>query len=101
MGVAFYVTPPIQGRDPDAALVAKIKAPLAGFFGGSDNRVTSMVAPTKKLMDANKQVYEPHVFDGAGHGFMRQQTAGPNAAAAKEAWPAAVAFLRGHLETAK
>ena len=96
-GVAFYGTPPTQGRTPDAAQLAKIKAPMAGFFGGNDNRVTSLVEPTKAIMDQNKQVYETHVFAGAGHGFMRQQT-GANGAAAKEAWPAAVAFLKEHLE---
>lgn len=95
--VAFYGTPPLSGRAPNAEQLAKIKAPMAGFFGGSDNRVTSLVEPTKAIMDQNKQVYETHVYAGAGHGFMRQQT-GANGAAAKEAWPAAVKFLKEHLE---
>ncbi len=102
VGVAFYGTPPLAGRNPDADQLAKIKAPLAGFFGGSDNRVTSMVQPTKDAMDKLKLTYEPHVFPDTGHGFMRQQSGGNfpagNAKAAQDAWPAAIKFLKDHLE---
>jgi len=36
------------------------------------------------------------VYDGAGHGFMRDQMGrnGANLKAAQDAWPKAVAFLR-------
>jgi carboxymethylenebutenolidase len=86
--VVFYGTPPA-----DDAL-AKIKCPVAGFYGGNDNRVTSTVAGTTATLKRLEKVYEPHVFEGAGHGFMRQQTAGANAKAAQEAWPLVVKFLK-------
>jgi dienelactone hydrolase len=49
-------------------------------------------------MKALGKTYEPHVFDGAGHGFLRAQSGqdGANARAAAQAWPLTVNFLRGH-----
>ena len=42
--------------------------------------------------------YEPHVFAGAGHGFLRRQDGrdGANLKAAQQAWPLTIAFLREH-----
>ena len=44
--------------------------------------------------------YDPHIFEGAGHGFLRQQggnaSATGNKKAAEEAWPLTLAFLRKH-----
>ena len=41
------------------------------------------------------KTYEPHIFEGAGHGFLRQQTGanGANMKATEAAWPLTVAFL--------
>jgi carboxymethylenebutenolidase len=86
--VVFYGTPPADSE------LAKIKAPVAGFYGGNDNRITSTVAPTTEKMKNLMKVYEPHVYAGAGHGFMRAQTAGANETAAKEAWPLVIKFLK-------
>jgi dienelactone hydrolase len=46
--------------------------------------------------------YEPHTFEGAGHGFLRAQTAqdGANMKASEQAWPMTVAFIRKHTEGA-
>ena len=86
--VVFYGTPPADGE------LAKIKAPVAGFYGGSDNRVTSTVAGTTDAMKKLGKSYDPHVYDGAGHGFMRAQSPGANAKAAETAWPLVVKFLK-------
>ena len=71
---------------------------MAGFYGGSDARVTSTVAPTTDKMKALNKPYDPHGYEGAGHGFLRQQNGqnGSNEKATKGAWPATVAFLREH-----
>jgi carboxymethylenebutenolidase len=61
----FYGTP------PDDASLARIKAPVYGFYGGNDNRVTSTVEPEKEKMKAAGKTYDPVVYEGAGHGFMR------------------------------
>jgi dienelactone hydrolase len=43
--------------------------------------------------------YDPILYEGAGHGFLRQQTGrdGANMAAAREAWPRTIEFLRERL----
>jgi len=86
----FYGTP------PDADAMARIAAPVAGFYGGDDARVTSTVEPTRAAMQRLGKRYDPNVYDGAGHGFMRDQMGrnGANLKAAQDAWPRAVAFLR-------
>jgi carboxymethylenebutenolidase len=44
--------------------------------------------------------YEPHIYAGAGHAFLRQQSGkgGANYRATQQSWPAALAFLRGILK---
>jgi carboxymethylenebutenolidase len=88
--VVFYGTPPAREA------MAHIRAPVRGFYGGDDARVTSTVASTREEMRRLGKSYEAQVYDGAGHGFMRDQAGrgGANLRAAQAAWPKAVAFLR-------
>jgi carboxymethylenebutenolidase len=60
----FYGAAPADGLD-------RIKAPVYGFYGGNDARVTATVDPTKEKMKAAGKKYEPVIYEGAGHGFMR------------------------------
>jgi len=72
---------------------------VLGLYGGDDARVTSTVEPTKKLMSELNKSYLPLVYDGAGHGFLRQQSGSEaNAKAAKEAWAETITFLKKNLE---
>jgi carboxymethylenebutenolidase len=48
-----------------------ITAPVYGFYGGSDARITATVPTAKDEMAAAGKKYDPVVYDGAGHGFMR------------------------------
>lgn len=60
------------GTGPDnKEAIAKIKAPVYGFYGGNDARVNATIPPTQQLMRDAKKKYEPVTYDGAGHGFMR------------------------------
>src|SRR5262245_442986 len=62
------------GSSPsDPAAYTNIKAPVLGLYGGNDNRVTSTVPTAETEMKKLGKTYEPHIFDGAGHGFLRQQ----------------------------
>ncbi len=61
----FYGPPP-----PDAAM-AGIKAPVYGFYAGNDARISSTVPATVTAMKTAGKKYEPVVYEGAGHGFMR------------------------------
>lgn len=91
--VVFY------GPSPDSARIGQVRAPVIGFYGADDARVNATIAPARAAMKARKVPYEVHVYDGAGHGFLRQQDGrdGANLRASEKAWPRAVAFLRKHL----
>ena len=51
--------------------VSSITAPVYGFYGGTDARVTASVAPTTDAMKQAGKKYDPVTYEGAGHGFMR------------------------------
>jgi carboxymethylenebutenolidase len=78
--------------------VANVKAPILGLYGGlaQDARIGNTVAPTEAKMKELGKAYEPHIFDGAAHGFLRAQTGndGANMKASEQAWPMTVAWLK-------
>jgi carboxymethylenebutenolidase len=88
------------GTSPEAADLAKIKAPVLGLYGGDDARVGATVGPAEAEMKKLGKTYEVHSYDGAGHGFLRAQEdrGGANLKATQGAWPRTVAFLRQHLK---
>lgn len=56
---------------PPPADFAAITAPVYGFYAGNDARISSTVPATTDAMKTAGKRYEPIVYDGAGHGFMR------------------------------
>ncbi len=56
---------------PPPADLSGITAPVYGFYAGNDARITSTVPATTAAMKAAGKRYEPVIYDGAGHGFMR------------------------------
>lgn len=88
------------GTSPEAADLAKIKAPVLGLYGGDDARVNATIEPAQAEMKKLGKTYEPNIYDGAGHGFLRQQDGrdGANLKATQQAWPRTVAFLREQLK---
>jgi carboxymethylenebutenolidase len=84
----------------DPAAFATAKAPVLGLYGGNDNRVNANIETAKTGMAQAKAVYEPHIFEGAGHGFLRQQAgsaqAPGNLKATEQAWPLTIEFLKKH-----
>ena len=91
--VVYYGTSP-----SDASAFEKINAPVLGLYGGDDARVNATIQPASDQMKRLHKTYEANVYEGAGHGFLRQQDGrdGANAKAAKQAWPATIQFLRKH-----
>jgi len=55
----------------DPVLVAKIAAPVFGFYAENDARVNATIDAAKEAMKAAGKTYEPEIFAGGGHGFMR------------------------------
>ena len=86
------------GSPPTAEAMAAIKAPVLGLYGGSDARINATIPATDSTMKRLGKPYEYHIFEGAGHGFLRGQDNSPaNLAAAQQAWPKTVAFFREKL----
>lgn len=87
------------GSSPANESLAAVKAPVLGLYGGDDARVNATIPPADSTMKALGKTYEHHIYDGAGHGFLRQQDGrdGANLAASKQAWPATVAWFKQHL----
>jgi carboxymethylenebutenolidase len=50
---------------------AKIACPVYGFYAENDERVNATVPKAEELMKASGKKYEPVIYKGAGHGFMR------------------------------
>lgn len=70
----FYGTAP-----ENMEALQNIPCPVYGFYGGNDARVTSTIDATKERMNRAGKTYEPVVYEGAGHGFMRSgETASPD-----------------------
>jgi len=87
------------GGAPAAEDLPNITAPVLGLYGGDDARVNATIEPAEAEMIRLDKVYEYQIFEGAGHGFLRQQSGrdGANMRATEKAWPKTVTFLKGAL----
>ncbi|MGO4881558.1 MAG: dienelactone hydrolase family protein [Bryobacteraceae bacterium] len=78
------------GPPPDKDAMARIQAPVYGFYAGLDARIGATVPDTIANMKALGKKYDAVTYEGAGHGFMRageqpDATEG-NSKARNEAW---------------
>jgi carboxymethylenebutenolidase len=92
--VAYYGTSPAEAAD-----YARINAPVLGLYGGDDERVNATIPMAEEAMAGSGKYYEPVIYEGAGHGFLRaqQDRDGANKRATEQAWPRTVAFFQEHL----
>ncbi len=78
------------GPPPMADSMKNIDCPVYGFYGGNDARINATIPATKDQMKAGGKTYDPVVYEGAGHGFMRAGEApdanDANKKAREEAW---------------
>ncbi|MYK18553.1 dienelactone hydrolase family protein [Candidatus Poribacteria bacterium] len=92
-GFVFY------GRAAAAEDVPKISAPIYGFYGESANRINATIDETNAAADAANVTYEPVIYEGVGHAFLRRGMAedanDAQKAATKTAWERWVSLLRG------
>ena len=92
-GFVFY------GRAVSTEDVPKISAPVYGFYGKSDNRINATIDATKAAADAANVTYEPIIYEGVGHAFLRrgmgEEANEAQKAATKAAWERWVSLLQG------
>jgi carboxymethylenebutenolidase len=78
------------GPPPDKDAMARIKAPVYGFYAGNDARIGATLPDTTAQMKAAGKIFDPVVYEGAGHGFMRAGEApdanDANKKARQDAW---------------
>jgi carboxymethylenebutenolidase len=87
------------GPSPDTTELHRIRVPVLGLYAGDDQRINARIPATDSVMKRLGKSFEAHFFEGAGHGFLRQQEGreGANRRASDAAWPLTVAFFRRHL----
>ncbi len=90
----FYGSGPTEAPD-----LGRIACPVYGFYGESDARVNATIAQSKDLMKAAGKTYDPVIYDGASHGFMRagEDPAGTasNKKAREDGWKRWLTLLKG------
>jgi carboxymethylenebutenolidase len=64
--MVFYGSAP-----SDLSAIKKIQAPVYGFYGENDQRINAGIEPAQKLMQLAGKKYEPVIYQGAGHAYMR------------------------------
>jgi carboxymethylenebutenolidase len=75
----FYGSAPMKEdqKTIDKEALARIKAPVYGFYAGNDMRINATLPATIEAMKALNKQFEPTTYEGAGHGFMRAGDAPP------------------------
>ena len=86
------------GHPADEAVFARIKAPVIGFYGDDDARVTSTVAGARAFATKLGKTFEPHIYRHATHGFLEFQDLGGNPEATLDSWTRNVAFLKQQIQ---
>jgi carboxymethylenebutenolidase len=71
----FYGASPLTGQPPaipvDKVALARITAPVYGFYAGNDERINATIPATIEAMKQLNKEYDQVIYEGAGHGFMR------------------------------
>ncbi|MEZ5912899.1 MAG: YghX family hydrolase [Paracoccaceae bacterium] len=88
---------PFYGRQPAAADVAKIEAPLMIHYAGLDERINAGWPDYEAALKAAGKSYEAFIYDGVNHGFHNDTTPRYDAAAAELAWERTLAHFATHL----
>ncbi len=90
-GVPFY------GRQPAAADVPKIEAPLLVQMGELDERINAGWPAFEEALKANDKIYEAYIYEGANHGFHNDSTPRYDEAMAALAWDRTLGWFDQYL----
>jgi carboxymethylenebutenolidase len=90
---------PFYGGQPNAADVAKIKAPLMLQYAGLDERINAGWPAYEAALKANGVKYKAFIYPNTNHGFNNDTTPRYDEAAAKLAWSRTIAFFNENLRS--
>ncbi len=84
------------GTSPATETLKGVSASVLGLYGGSDARVNATIQAAEDELKKLGKSFQKRIFEGAGHGFLRQQDGmeGANLKATQAAWPATIDFLK-------
>ena len=87
------------GVSPRADQLRTVRSPVLGLYGGNDARVDATIPLADSVLLPMGRTYVHNIYEGAGHGFLRQQSGmnGANMTATHQAWPATIAWFRKYL----
>ena len=88
---------PFYGRQPGAADVPAIKAPLLIHYAELDKRINAGWPDYEAALKANNKEYTAHMYPGVNHGFHNDTTPRYDKAAAELAWGRTVEFFKAKL----
>jgi carboxymethylenebutenolidase len=88
---------PFYGSQPQAADVAKIKAPLLIHYAGLDERIDAGWPAYEAALKENHVRYQEFTYPNTNHGFHNDTTPRYDDAAAKLAWTRTLEFFNAHL----
>ncbi len=88
---------PFYGRQPAAADVARIKAPVLLHYAELDTRINEGWPGYEAALKAAGVTYEAHIYPGVNHGFHNDTTPRYDEAAAKLAWQRTLDWFAKHL----
>jgi carboxymethylenebutenolidase len=91
-GVAYY------GRQPAAAEVPKIEAPLMLHYAGNDQGIDAGIPAYEAALKENRKTYEIYMYEGKQHGFHNNTTPRYDAEAAKLSWDRTLEFFKKNLK---
>ncbi len=88
---------PFYGRQPDAADVPKIEAPLMIHYAGLDDRINEGWEAYSAALRANQKEFSVHFYPDVNHGFHNDTTPRYDEAAATLAWERTLEHFETHL----
>jgi len=92
--VAYY-----GGIQQDQADMSRTTVPTLALYGGDDARVNATRSYVEESFRTAGVPFESETYEGAGHGFLRQQSGqeGANQRAALAAWPRMLGWFERYL----
>lgn len=91
---------PYYGRVPEAADVAKIRAPIMAHYGALDKNVNDGIPGFEEALKKNNKTYTLYVYEGAQHSFNSDVSLDRyHKPSADLAWQRTVAFFKEKLKS--